>query len=235
MKHLVQGTLAALCMISLGCGEELEPAQDEGKQGEDHVTLEQSLNMDLNVDWHDHDTMRITFRFAANQWGNRDYTVCVRPQYSGSWWPFCETFEPSIDHAVCDAANECTTAVLVPAQGGCGDVQEVRVQEGAPPFYREVQTATLDPCGWIDGQIGGTFVAASGGYPAGCRLSPSAPAGTIGFTYQGYFYHNASSPGYCPLPGSSFDGVNCKVRPIPREPGFVRWPGDFLYRPYNCN
>lgn len=211
----------------------------ESSEGyEELITNRQGLSMNLNFSWASNDRVRVLINFPSWQQGNEPYKICLRPKGTSGWSACYDVFpdsRPNAASSVCNWAGECQTTYSLPAVGGCGDFQEVRIQEGYPPFYREVSWASLSPCGWIDGQVIGTFVGASGGYPAGCQISPSAPAGTTGFTYQGHFYHTPSSPGYCPLDGSTFDGANCKVRSIPREPGFVRWPGDFLYNPYNCN
>lgn len=214
----------------LGCVEDPALEQTSHEESEELITHEQALNMDLNVDWHDHDTLRVLFRFSIQESGNRRYNICVRPKGQGSGWDFCEAVYPDSNTFGCDVAGECTAVYFVPVQGACGDTQKIRVQEGRAPFFREVKWAELNPCGWH----GGTFVPASGGYKAGCEIGPAAPAGTTGFLWANHFYHTPPSPGSCPLSGSTFDGLNCKVMPIPRSEGFVRWPGRFLYRPYNC-
>lgn len=229
MKQIRPLMLAlALPLAAMACGE--APTEEQALTGEqapaEYETVQQALDMDLRLNWHDNDTIQITFDFPSPQPGNGVYRICVRP-VGGSW--VCEKHEPANDGFGCNLAGECTAVYFANAEGVCGDVQEVRVQEGRAPFYREVEKETIEPCA-----LGGSFWGASGGYKAGCHVQPTAPSGTTGFTYANHFYHTPDSSGGCPLPGSTFDGLNCQVMPIPRNQGFVRWPGYFLYRPFNC-
>lgn len=229
MHHTLIRLLALTLTLGwLGCGEEPELHDATPDETPELTTLQQALNMDLGMIWHDNQTLMVTFKFESVSPGNGNFRICSRAGGSGSWGP-CNTVTPMASQFVCDWAGVCTAVYFVSAQGACGDVQEVRVQEGKAPFYRETRTVTLGPC-----THGGTFWPAGGGHKAGCNVSPSAPSGTNGFTWANHFYHTLTSSGSCPLPGSTFDGVNCKVMPIPRNEGFVRWPGYFLYRPYNC-
>lgn len=227
MKTLNRILLLALTLGWIGCGEELSIENMSEEESEELITHEQSLKMDMDLSWFNNvnDKVLLTFNFPSHQSGER-YTICIRGVGSSGGWA-CEKRYPKPSEFGC-YSGVCTAAYTVEAQGSCGRVQEVRVQEGLPPFYRETRWKQIGLC-----PHGGDFVSASGGYKAGCEVEPEAPAGTTGFTYDNHFYHHPSSPGYCPS-GSTFDGHNCKVMPIPRGQGFVRWPGRFLYRPYNC-
>jgi hypothetical protein len=236
LKHLI---LVTLCLGTFACGEELELDDVARKESgptaepEELITLEQGLSMNLNVNWHDHDTLQVNFRFPARQKGQERYKICVRPGgSSGLHWSSCYDVHPDSTNtstSYCNWAGECQITYFIPAEG-CEAIQEVRVQEGLPPFFRETRVDHVGSCE----AGGGTFVEAGGGHTAGCEVGPEAPAGTYGFIWDAHFWHTLDSSGGCPLPGTTSNGLACQVMPIPRGKGFVRWPGSFHYQPYNC-
>lgn len=225
--HITPLLILTLASCWLGCGEELAMEDLNVEESEEFITHQQAIQMDLDANWYDQDTMLVSFNFTSHHTID-PHRICVRAKGLTGW--DCKQSNvktPSTSDHNCYGQG-CRANYFIEAHGPCGYAQEVRVQEGYPPFYRETKWKTLHTC-----PHGGTFVPASGGYKAGCELDMEAPAGTTGFTYDGHFYHNPSSPGWCPS-GSTFDGINCKVMPIPGGQGFVRWPGRFLYRPNNC-